>query len=242
MENISIGKAINAVQELYSKGIKSKDSRLSSRYIYSLLIKNRAVMFRQQINKNQSISDWSYQSLNCVELESIKTNFQNDSALRSKYKIPTPITGLGSSTIIDITSIDGNISFDSTMFKSLKYAKGKKYTSEKASVYMLDQKIYVNKKSKLHGLSMRGLFYDPIEAARFPSLCSDCVDCDCVDMMDYVFPVDGNSLATILQMCNNDIMLFIQNKEDKLNNANDDINLGNQMIHQPQQQQQQDEG
>ena len=240
MDNITIREAINAVQELYSKGIKSKDSRLSSRYIYSLLIKNRATILKQQINKNQSVSQWSYQSLNCIELESVRVNTIADAILRTVYKIPTPILGLGSSAITDITSIDGSLVFDPTSYKNVKYAKGKKYTSEKAGVYLLEQKLYITKKTKLEGFSLRGIFYDPIEAARFPSLCSDCVDCDCKDMMDYSFPVDGNTLDAVLQLCNNDVMLFMQNKEDKFNNANDDINLGNQMIHQPQRQQQDD--
>jgi len=237
MENLTIREAINGVQEMYSKGAKSRNSRMSSRYIYSLLTKNRATVLKQQINKKQEINEWSYQSIECIQLESVKNTISNKILLRTVDTIPTPITGLNSKSITDITTIDGNIKFDLTSFSSLKYSSGKKYTATKPSAYIQDQRIYINFYSKLKGISLRGLFYDPIEAINFPSLCNDCEECKCKDVMDYIFPLDGDTLNTVNKLCMNDLMIFLQMKEDKNNNSDDDISIGNQMIHrQPQEQ------
>lgn len=236
MDNITVGEAISGVQELYSKGTKSRDARLSSRYIYSLLLKNRATVLKQQINKGQSINQWSYQPIRCIELESVKSEFTDSVLLRTVNKIPTPILGLSNSTICNVTTIDGNIKFGLTTFETLKYNIGKKYTSTKPNIYIQDQRIYVNYLTKLKGITIgRGLFYDPIEAARFPSLCSNCDECDCKDAQEFAFPLDGDTLNSVLKLTTNDLILFMQSKEDKFNNASDDNDLANQMIHQPQQ-------
>lgn len=240
MDNITIGAAINSVQELYSKGVKSRDSRLSARYIYSLLLKNRATVLKQQINKGQSISQWTYQPIRCMQLESITTNFTDGKLLRTVSKVPTPIVGLNSSTLNNVTSIDGTVRFDITTFENLKYSVGKKYTANKPSIYIQDQRIYVNYTTKLKGISIRGLFYDPIEVINYPSLCSDCTDCNCKDVQQFSFPLDGDTLNSVIRLSTNDLILFMQSKEDKFNNASDDSELGNQMIHQPQQQQGED--
>lgn len=240
MDNITVGDAINGVQQIYSKGAKSTASRLSSRYIYSLLLKNRATIVKQQINKKQSISQWTYQSINCIGLESVKQQYTDIILLKSVNKIPTPILGLGSESISQVTSIDRNIKFDLTDSSTFKYASGKKYTSNKPSSYIDSQYIYINFYSKLKGISIRGLFYDPIEVALFPSLCSDCSNCNCKDVTEFPFPIDGDTLNTVNKLCLNDIMIFLQMKEDKTDNSSDDIALGNQMIHKPQQEQQSD--
>ena len=237
MDNITVGDAINGVQQIYSKGAKSTASRLSSRYIYSLLLKNRATIVKQQINKKQSISQWTYQSINCIELESVKQLYTDIILLKSVNKIPTPILGLNSESINQVSSIDRNIKFDMIDSSVLKYASGKKFTSNKPSFYIDSQYIYINFYSKLKGISIRGLFYDPIEVALFPSLCSDCSDCNCKDVTDFPFPIDGDTLNTVNKLCLNDIMIFLQMKQDKTDNSSDDTGIGSQMIHKPQEQQ-----
>ncbi len=236
MNNITVRQAINEIQEMYSRGAKSKDSRLSSRYIYSVLIKNRATVLEQKINRKQSISQWSYQPLRCVELEQISQNYSDNTLLKTKHKLPLPILGMSSGVFENVTTIDSNIKFDPTTFENFKYSKGKKYTANKPSFYIRDQYLYINYITKLKGISLSGLFNDPIEATKFPSLCSDCPGCECKDAMDFDFPLDSNTLNSVIKLASNElILLFSQMKEDKNNNASDDNQYNNQMVHQPQQ-------
>lgn len=233
--SILIGEAVEQVQELYSKGTKSKDSRLSSRYVYSTLIKNRATVLKQQINKGQQVSPWSYQELQCVELESVKTPNTDIVLLRTKFKLPTPILGLDDKMMDSVTTVDGNTIFDKTTYKSSKYSAGKKFTSTKPSFHLFNQFGYINFKSKLKGITIYGLFNDPIEAAKFPSLCNDCTECECKDFMEYSFAIDGDTLNTVAKMAANElIILFSQMREDRSNNSLDDNESENQMIHKPQ--------
>lgn len=235
MANILVGEAIAQIQELYSKGVPSDDSRLSSRYVYSVLLKARGTVLKQQANKGQKISDWSYQPLSCVELEIVKQPNAIQPLLRSKYRLPTPISSLSGMLIKSVTSLDENIQFDPLMIESAKYQKGDKYSSSKQGFYIRDQHLVLTNAKYIKSVDLYGLFDDPIEAFNFPSLCKDCTDCDCMDMFEYPFPVDRDTLNAIVKVAANELLiLFSQMKEDTNNNAKDDNESGNQMIHQPQ--------
>jgi len=54
---MKVEEAIQRVQSMYSRGLQSKDSRLSSRHIYSALCSGRATLIQQQIDKGQKLSD-----------------------------------------------------------------------------------------------------------------------------------------------------------------------------------------
>lgn len=64
-----IKEVIQRIQALYSKGVKSDDSRLSSRHIYSKLKSTRGRLLYEKVNKRQFIASINYQVLACVELE-----------------------------------------------------------------------------------------------------------------------------------------------------------------------------
>lgn len=235
--NVPLREPIQQIQELYSKGTQSRSSRLSSRYIYSVLIKNRATVLRQQINKSQSTSEWSFQSLSCVDLVLGSIPNSDKKLLRTKNKIPTSIIGLNGKSLATITSLDGEIKFDNTTFNKNRHSIGDKYTNTRPSLYIRDQYGYVNQRPNLKGLYIYDLFYDPIEAYTFQSSCNDCVDCQCKDYLDYEFPLDGDTLNTVVKMAVNElIIMFSQMQEDTSNDARDDNEITSQMIHQPQQQ------
>lgn len=237
MSNILIREAIEQVQTLYSKGVKSKNSRLSSRYIYSHLLNARGTVLKQQINKKQSINHWAYQSLNCIALESVSIPNSEKILLRTVEKIPTIITGLNGIIPGNVTSIDGSVIFDISSFEGQRYDKGKKYTAKKSNFYIKNQYGYINYNSKLKGISLYSLFNDPIEAYLFPS-CGDCDDCKCKDVLDIEFPIDRDTLETVVKIASNELVsMFFQMKEDRNNNAMDDNVARNNMIHTPNEEQ-----
>lgn len=235
-----ISEAIALVQEMYSKGAKSKDSSLSSRHVYASLLIGRSTYYRQQSGKNQKANRWVYQVLPCVELikalphecPCVPTN--GCSILRTKYKLPTPIAGLSDMLISSVTTLDAGITLDPITFETVKYNKGKKYTANKEGYYIRNQYGFIVNRTELKGVTMNGLFDDPIEVHNFPSLCGPCDNCECLDLMDYDFPVDKNDLNAVISIATNRlIIMFGQMKQDTENNASDDIGMRNQMIHQP---------
>lgn len=235
-----IKEAIQRVQSMYSRGVQSDDSRLTPRHIYSALKSARSTLLRQRTNKNQKISQWSYQVLPCVELKKaapyecscVPSN--GCMVLRSVNKIPAPIISLDDHLIQSVTSLDGSIRFDETTFENNKYSSGNKYTSNKPDYYVRNGYLYITSLKHLKGITLTGLFDDFIEAYQFPSMCaSDCPECACKDATEYDIPIDGDLIDPLLKIADDELIIIVkQMNEDNTNNTSDDT-AAKTMIHQP---------
>lgn len=222
---------IQRVLSLYNRGVHTQDTRLTPRHSYSALISARSTLLKQKADKNQRNSQWNYQTLPCVEL--VKSSVHECGCvppagciiLRSKYKLPRPITGMDSSLIQSISSLDGGIAYDFTTFSTNKYSAGNKYTAKKAQYFIHNGYLFITIVKMVKAVTIVGLFDDVIAAATFPSVCEDCDPCDCIDMMDIDFPIDGDSVRPLLQLANDElILMFKQALQDKSNNTADDTN------------------
>lgn len=236
---IPIGEAIQRVQSLYSKGVQSRDTRLTSRHIYSALITARSTLIRQQSNKNQKINHWAYQVLPCVELitapihECIDCTPSKCTILRTKFKLPKLISDLDKMLFKSVTGLDGQTRFDSDSFENTKYGSGNKYTANKPEYYQRNGYIYIKPSKLIDVITIEGLFEDPIEVWNFPSSCP-CVDCKCKDILEIELPIDRNLLRPMIQLANEELIVMLkQMKEDRSNNSQDDSGSGG-MIHQQQ--------
>lgn len=228
-----IGEAIDAVQEMYSRGQKSRDSRLSDTLIYSSLIGARSVLISQQSNKNQKINNWIWQTLPCVELirvdnkgiECVSPNTKCE-VLRSKYKLPNIISDIDSDMII-VTTLDGSINISQTTFETSKYDSGNKYTNNKPRFYIRNGGyLYITNNKTYKGVPITAIFEDPIQVYRFPSICGDCDECQCVSNLDIEFPVDRKLVEALYDIAYQRLISsFLKIKEDKANNASDDVEL-----------------
>jgi hypothetical protein len=228
----TILEAIQRVQSQYSKGVQSRDSRLTSRHIYKALMSSRSTLLRDQDTRNQEIGIWSYQTLPCVELE--KVTVKGCTVLRSKLQLPSFIQGMGRSLVKSVTTLDGSIRFDRDEFENLKYNVGLKYTSNKPSYYLSPEGfIFISSMTLLRAIPVVALFNDPIEAYMFPSYCNtDCPECSCVDFREKPFPFDDNLMTPLMQLASKELIeMFKQMKEDKFQNASDDTDLSGAMVH-----------
>ena len=120
---------IQRVQSLYSKGVQSDNSRLSSRHIYSKLLTSRSKLLHQKLSKRQKISQFNYQTLPCVELIEAPKNEcpclppVGCTILKSKYPLPKVLVSLNAHAIEYVTSVDGAISYDETTWTKLGIRK-----------------------------------------------------------------------------------------------------------------------
>lgn len=238
---LTIGEAIQRVQSLYSKGVQSRDSRLTSRHIYSALITARSILIRQQSNKNQRINRWAYQVLPCVAVKAAPEHECKDckpsecTVLRTVDKLPKLISDMDKMLFKSVTNLNGNISYDSDSFELVKYSTGNKYTALKPSYYLRNGYLYITVLKLVEVITIEGLFEDPIEVWQFPSTCP-CPDCACQSVTDLELPIDRDLLKPMIQIANEElIVLMKQMREDRLDNAIDDTNSGG-MVHQPNQQ------
>jgi hypothetical protein len=226
---------IQRIQSLYSKGVNSDDTRLSPVHIYNKITTVRSKLLSQEAKKKQKLNRWNYQTLPCVEL--ILANSHECPCvigveckiLRSKHKIPKPLTDYNSHLISSVTSIDGKIIYGETTWESKIYDSGNKYTSNMPDYFIRNEYLYITDKLGPKMISITGLFEDPLEVEKFPSYCAneDCIDCDeCVDFNEIDFPIDADLIDTMIEMCYNELLnIFPSMIEDSDNNSSENIQM-----------------
>lgn len=228
-------KILNIIDRIgtpYSKGVASDDSRLSSRYIYNIMLTNRQILIAQQIKKRQKISDWNYSVLPCVELIKVPTHECDClgdlgcDIWRTKYPLPKTLTDLDKHLIEHVMSIENSVKIEEVTRDSVRYLKGNKYTGNKPKWLLENGHLYFPLKKSPGIVKIKLLAEDPIEAAKYPSFCEDCVDCkDCPDYNNIEFPIDGDLLKPLIDMCQAEVLeKFAKGSEDRSNNALDNSN------------------
>lgn len=228
---------IQRVQSLYSKGVESDDSRLSRRHIYNKLLTTRSKLISQEAKKKQKISQWNYQTLYCVELIEVPKHECpcippiGCNLLRSKNPLPEPITGFSDDLIQSVSSIDREIKLDRITINAVKNLRGNKYTYNKPNYFIQSDYLYVTTYSLIKQLVVIGLFEDPIEAAKYESICDECTNCtdcsecpDCFDYLNFDFPIDNDMIDVLIELTSKElVVMFSQNIEDATNDTRDNI-------------------
>lgn len=230
---MKIAEILTRIQSLYSKGVSSDDTRLEDRYIYNKAVTVRSKLISQEANKKQKINQWNYQTLNCVELIEAEKHEcpcivgYGCTILRSKYKIPKPLTGLNAHLIQSVSTIDGSITFAETTWNVKKYKKGSKYTSNKPDYYIRNGYLYLTVNKSIALISITYLLDDPLEGYIFDSYCKNesCLECiDCESYLEKEFPISNDLLDTLIDMCKEELISqFSQMIEDKTNNTSDSL-------------------
>ena len=237
---MKISELIQRILSLYSKGVQSDDSRLSKRHVYSKILTARSRLILQKLNKRQAISQWNYQTIDCIEL--IKAEpyecpclpSVGCTILRSKFPLPTPLTGmLDGHALQSVTSLEGSVIYSETTWQNKKYKKGSKYTADKPDYYIRNGYIYLTTKKGPKSFSVTGLFEDPLEVEAYDTICGN-IPCgknvpseecpDCVSPLDKDLPIDKSMVETLIELATQELIItFSQGKEDISNNSIDSI-------------------
>jgi len=238
---ILIGEAIQRLQSDYSKGVQSKDTRLTSRHIYSALITARATLIKQQSSKSQHINSWIYQTLYFIPLQLSPINLstfgpQSPTALRSTTRLPKLVSDINADLLSSVSTLDGQVMLSSTDYETAKYQGAAKYTGANPKRYIRDGYMFVTNATQLRGVTMQGIFEDPIEVWQYNLANYSCPDCRCKKAKDIEFPIDRDLLKTMLELAQQElIILFSQMSEDTSADAADEASSPQRgvMIHQP---------
>lgn len=221
-----IREAIQRVQEVYNKGVPSDDSRMSNRYIYSKLRSTRIVLLTRKIKKKQKVSQWSYQTLPCVELiiapqhECPCVPYDGCMILRSKYKLPEIFTDMNRHLIQTVAKIDNSVQFTETTWNAVKLTAGNRFAKLPGQYYIHNGYLYITNTKKIALATVVALFNDPIAAYTFEGGCINVNDCK--SHLDFEFPFDGEMEEALIELAKEEILAFTMSKEDIVNNSNDD--------------------
>lgn len=228
---MKINEVVQRVQSLYSKGVASDDSRLSSRHIYNKLLTVRARLISQEAKKKQKVSQWNYQVISCIELIKVPAHECpclppiGCEILRSKFKLPKPLSGLSGSLIQSVTTIDREKKLNEISINAAKSLSGNKYAKSSLSFFIEEGYLYVSTPTKIQFIRIVGLFEDPIEVKQFENFCEDCKECkECVDYELEEFPINNDMIDPLVEIAVQElVILFGQGAQDLTNDSNDDV-------------------
>lgn len=230
---MQIQEALQRIQSLYSRGVQSQNTRLSNRHIYNKLRTVRSTVVKQEFDKKQIINQWTYQTLPCIELIEVPLNecpctLQTGCIiLRSKYPIPSFMTGMDKHLVQSVTGLEGRVSFQETTYNQRKYNKGNRYSSELPDWFIRNVQdksyIYITVNLRLEAITMTALFDNPINAWVFPSLCNTNIYTQCMSYLDMEFPIDNDLMDSVIKLAAEELInIFTQMKQDSSDNAIDD--------------------
>jgi hypothetical protein len=222
---------IERVQSLYSKGVASDDTRLSSRHIYSKLITARSFLLKRELDKRKKLSQRSIEYLECIPLEKAskaECGFpipKSCYVLKSRCEIPKPINSNFGDYITSISTIDGSHMFSKTSWEQARYIRGNKFTASKAFYYFKSNFLYLivpedSKFNDLQFVTIAGVFEDSLGFKCEPR-CID-VASDCTSFSDREFIVEDHLIEPIIQMATEELVkLFTAVPEDRENNSSE---------------------
>lgn len=225
--------AIQRVQSLYSKGVAADDRRLTNRHIYSKLKTVRARLLYEKITNKQFIASTNYQVLPCVEL--VKAPIHECPCIpplgcciyKTKYQLPTPVSGISGHIIRSVTSLDGNTVYSEITWQDKKYKQYDKYTSKKPDYFISNEYLYVTADNDAEVVRIEILLDDPVEGYNFPSYCPDAQD-PCISIYDREFHLDNSMFDAMIQLTVSTLLTqFVSSVEDETNNAKDNPSSAN---------------
>lgn len=229
---MQLGELIQHVQSMYSRGVHSDDSRLTSRFIYSKLVSARASLLQGSAREILDSTHGADQTIDCIGLIEAKDsdcyncNETDDcDILMSKERIPRTFNG---SLYRSVTSLDGSISYVFMSSKIKRYKKHRRYTANRPSYYIKDGFLFTDYMLGPRVISINGVFENPIEAYAFES---DCNTDRCLDVYSMEFPIAATELEKLIEETVIEIVQeFSLSEFDKKNDGDDEVEkkaLGN---------------
>ena len=224
---MTTGELIDRVQSLYSKGTKSDDSRLSSRFIYSKLLSVRAILIKQLRSKNNRLNSDNYTILNCIKL--IKVDAINCPCIpvtgckvyRSEFKIPSIIEERDRLIIEFVSSLDNSVIFTMSDVIKYRFSSGNRFNS---NFYIYQNGyIYVYGKKLPKYIMIKAVLENPSET--YEGDCEEeCIGCGCMSNYDKEFPIQSALIEPMLEFTNKELIgMFSQMREDLSNDNKDSI-------------------
>jgi hypothetical protein len=164
----------------------SDDTDISPREIAFKISTQRALLVRNELNKNRTIDPDLVQDLGCVEMEpadpaeccDVSTGCK---VMRTKLEIPSSIELHNSDGIDRVGPVDKTSrEFSKTTLEGSKFVGNGKYTTKEIYYYRANNRIYLVSKNDKHKfidyINVRGVFENPEDVTPFTN-CSDGSSC-----------------------------------------------------------------
>lgn len=224
----SIEEVSERVQNDYSKGVKSDDSRLSKRYIYSNVKNIRNKLHVNKANKRQALHEDAYSIVKCVEMVAVSSIECSAFAplgctvYRSKHKLPSITHSMFNPLVEWVTTLDRQFIIDPVTRVQSKYMNFSKFPNRNRRYVIENNFLYVLSPKAPKALTMKAVFSDPVEFHNYMNKASENFDCRPIYKKDLF--VDPSEVETLVKMVNASINEdFKRGREDLTNDNKDNL-------------------
>ena len=220
---MKIEEVIYKVRQLYSKGKIVDDSTLRNRVVYFAILDARATLLRNMSTSRQHISKNAYQTLSRIklvprpvhELEGIPKGI---CVTRSEQELPAILSNHNGPLIDYVTSLDGDQHYDPISFSSLKYQKGRRYTTKSSGYFIRNDYLYLSNSDQEQLISLSPVFFNPLEAYEYAQYFGN--SNENISHLAREFPFDNTKLDPLVQMAYNNLLIpFSKGEEDFVNDS-----------------------
>lgn len=228
----TIGQLVTRVQNEYSKGVASDDSRLSDRLIYATLVSMRAYLIQNKFEKKGYIAESNFMFLNCLSIMEVDSNadclcmpVKGCPTLRST-KLPQLLSVGTENGIQAVYTSDGANKLTIGTRESTIYASGNKYTAKATRAFFENSYLYITGKNIPKVVKVKALPRDPLEFKNYNEMCNNCQECEanCYDITTFNFPIDGDLEPALIDMTTKELLTkFAVAYEDQTNNSTDSL-------------------
>lgn len=228
---MKLGEVIQRVQSLYSKGVESDDSRLSSRHTYNKLATVRALLIKQSQAKKEKVGENSYSIIDCLELIYVSPHncpclpLVGCKVLRTKNPIPNILENKRTFLIDYVSTLDGNRLFSLTNKLSYLFEKYDRFF--KSDKFIIeDNYIYLYGKDLPKYIKIRAVFDDFITNVNYcqeqgqEDYCEECGPC--VSNLDKEFRIKESLLEPCIRMAQEELVKDFSAMREDLTNDNKD--------------------
>lgn len=213
---------INDLKNLVRGHRISQSERISDRQIEAWVNEHRALLIKQDLDKDKKPNPDYIQTLTNVELvpyelstDEIETDYF---VYRSKFKLPKSIDLNHKSGIMYISDLWGN-EIQLMIEPRVNWQKHRRFTGNNRIAYLKDGYIYAHNHEMLEYLTIRGLFEIPLDAHNFDAANSG----ERLTDLDFEYPIPANKIPTLKEMIlQKEMNISLSAPSD---NRNDSVNL-----------------
>jgi len=229
---VTLNELIYNIKDIKYGGVSSNDTDLSDDQVAFWIRIVRALLLRQEFERNKMTNPSLVQDLGCVPIECVdrveccNLGYTSEEYLhRTVNKIPAPLfinwAGLHNPAIFTyIGLVTHDKPFEFTSEAIVNQAKHKKYTASMPRAFYRNERIYITNiknPSNLELINIKGIFEDPEEAKKF----NKC-DGELCFTRDQPYPITPYLIDPMQDIILDKYLGMIsQTKADKENNARD---------------------
>lgn len=222
----TIERIAERVQSAYSKGVKSDDTRLSTRHIYNVISSVRKRLLVNKANKSHSLDQSTYATIPFIKMIPVSSvecdtfSHLGCTIYRSEKKLPNILESKFGFLIEWVMPLDKKYTIDRVNRDGERYSQFAKFTAKRKRYVIESDYLYIINIQSPKALTLRAVFSDSVQYHLY--IKNTCGKKDCLPLPKKSFFIDSSEEDTLIKMASQELIeIFYRMIEDKTNNNQD---------------------